>query len=368
MPQGSDGLRRPGWLRLPDLAPPRAGLHAAGLDELLEPLEVGLDLGVVGPDDRPGLLGKALGLPVDLRHHAGDVVVEGDGHADPTSVLATAKHFAGYSETQGGRDASEADLTPRKLRSWFLPPFERVAREGCGTFMLGYQAVDGVPVTVNPWLLDGVLRGEWGYTGALVTDWDNVGRMVWEHRVFPDQVAAAVAAVRAGNDVIMTTPAFFDAAQEAVRTGLLDAAARRIAVVGPLADDPHAHLGDWAGASGQVRRLMPDGHPRHLTETVLDGLRTLTPESWAVEWPAVRVRRGAELDDRRVRGPGGARGAGACRRRRARPGDAREHRPAAGASSSRGGSSCGSVRRHGLSRSSGSASRSGRAAGRVGVA
>ena len=55
---------------------------------------------------------------------------QGDGLADPTAVLATAKHFAGYSETQGGRDASEADLSRRKLRSWFLPPFERVARAG----------------------------------------------------------------------------------------------------------------------------------------------------------------------------------------------------------------------------------------------
>ena len=56
------------------------------------------------------------------------------------AILACAKHFAGYSETQGGRDASEADLSHRKLESWFLPPFERVAKEGCGTFMLGYEA------------------------------------------------------------------------------------------------------------------------------------------------------------------------------------------------------------------------------------
>ena len=70
---------------------------------------------------------------------------QGDGLADPTAVLATAKHFAGYSETQGGRDASEADISPRKLRSWFLPPFERAVAAGCRTFMLGYQSIDGVP-------------------------------------------------------------------------------------------------------------------------------------------------------------------------------------------------------------------------------
>jgi beta-glucosidase len=146
---------------------------------------------------------------------------QGDGLDDPTAILATAKHFAGYSETQGGRDASEADISRRKLRSWFLPPFEQVAREGCRTFMLGYQTMDGVPITVNDWLLSDVLRGEWGYSGTLITDWDNVGRMVWEQRVQPDYAHAAAAAVRAGNDMVMTTPDFFEGAIEAVRCGLL---------------------------------------------------------------------------------------------------------------------------------------------------
>ncbi|WDZ82953.1 glycoside hydrolase family 3 N-terminal domain-containing protein [Micromonospora cathayae] len=149
---------------------------------------------------------------------------QGDGPADPTAILACAKHFAGYSETQGGRDATEADISHRKLRSWFLPPFERVAREGCRTFMLGYQSTDGVPITVNDWLLNDVLRGEWGYAGTLVTDWDNVGRMVWEQRIQPDYPHASAAAVRAGNDMVMTTPGFFQGAQDAIAAGLLDEA------------------------------------------------------------------------------------------------------------------------------------------------
>ncbi|MEV6924489.1 glycoside hydrolase family 3 N-terminal domain-containing protein [Dactylosporangium sp. NPDC051485] len=273
---------------------------------------------------------------------------QGDGLEDTTAVLATAKHFAGYSETQGGRDASEADLTPRKLRSWFLPPFQRAVEAGCATFMLGYQAIDGVPVTANRWLLDGVLKREWGFPGTLVTDWDNVGRMVWEQKVCADDVEAAVVAVESGNDLIMTTPGFFEAAQRAVTEGRLseakiDAAVRRIlrlkfelglfenprgadaerqaavigcgphaalnlevtrrslvllrndgtlplpveggprriAVVGPNADDPHAQLGDWAGASGQVD-WMPDGQPRETITTVLDGLRGLVPAGWEV--------------------------------------------------------------------------------------
>jgi len=274
---------------------------------------------------------------------------QGDGLTDPTAILATAKHFAGYSETQGGRDASEADISRRKLRSWFLPPFERVAREGCATFMLGYQTTDGVPITVNDWLLNDVLRGEWGYTGTLITDWDNVGRMVWEQKVQPDYAHAAAAAVRAGNDMVMTTPLFFEGALEAIERGLLteadldpavsrilalkfrlglfedprrpdadaqaavigsaehtalnlevarrslvllrnegvlplpaaDPAPRRVAVVGPLADDAQTQLGDWAGSSGQADWL-PDGQPRDMITTVLDGLRDAVPAGWTV--------------------------------------------------------------------------------------
>ncbi|CAN7202878.1 glycoside hydrolase family 3 C-terminal domain-containing protein [Terrabacter sp. LjRoot27] len=176
-------------------------------------------------DLRWGRVGETFGEDPHLIGELGAAMIrgyQGDGLTDPTAVLACAKHFAGYSETQGGRDASEADLSRRKLTSWFLPPFERAVQEGCRTFMLGYQAIDGVPVTANGWLLDEVLKGEWGFTGTLVTDWDNVGRMVWEQKVCADDVEAATVAVRAGNDLVMTTPQFFDAAQEAVARGLLD--------------------------------------------------------------------------------------------------------------------------------------------------
>ncbi|HMA91548.1 MAG TPA: glycoside hydrolase family 3 C-terminal domain-containing protein, partial [Polyangiaceae bacterium] len=140
----------------------------------------------------------------------------------PDVVLACAKHFAGYSETQGGRDASEADISRRKLRSFFLPPFERAVRAGCMTFMTGYQSMDGLPSTANHWLLTQVLKQEFGFEGILVTDWDNVARLHREQCIAPSLVEAAVIAVRCGNDLIMATPGFFEAAQEAVRRGWLD--------------------------------------------------------------------------------------------------------------------------------------------------
>lgn len=140
---------------------------------------------------------------------------------DRTAVLATAKHYAGYSETQGGRDASEADLSRRKLRSYFLPPFERAVQAGAASFMTGYQSIDGVPSTANRWLLTEVLKEEWGFEGVLVTDWNNMGRMVTEQKVCANYADAAVVALRAGNDIIMTTPEFLDGAIQAIQRGML---------------------------------------------------------------------------------------------------------------------------------------------------
>ena len=190
----------------------------------------------IARDTRWGRTDETFGEDPHLISELGAAMIrgyQGEGLSDVTAVLATAKHFAGYSETQGGRDASEADLSRRKLTSWFLPPFKRAVDEGCATFMLGYQAVDGIPITTNRWLLNDVLKEQWGFTGTLVTDWDNVGRMVWEQKIAEDDVDAAVMAVDAGNDLIMNTPQFFAAAQTAVQTGrlnehLVDDAVRRI--------------------------------------------------------------------------------------------------------------------------------------------
>jgi len=175
-------------------------------------------------DLRWGRTGETFGEDPFLIGEFGAAMIrgyQGKGLNDPDGVLATAKHYAGYSETQGGRDASEADISRRKLQSYFLPPFEQAVRAGCMTFMTGYQSMDGLPSTANHWLLKEVLKQDWGFDGILVTDYDNVGRLVWEQRVAPSLVEAAVIAVRCGNDMAMATPAFFEAAQEAVERGLL---------------------------------------------------------------------------------------------------------------------------------------------------
>jgi len=281
---------------------------------------------------------------------------QGNGLDDPDAVLATAKHFTGYSETVGGRDASEAELSRRKLRSYFMKQFERAARGGAMAFMTGYQSIDGVPSTANKWLLTEVLKQEWGFEGILVTDWNNTGYLVTDQKICADYAEASAVALQAGNDMIMATPEFFEGCQEAVARGLITEAEvdavvgrvltlkfrmglfenpgfseperiqtvigcgahrevvlraareslillrnesvggapllpldpkmpRKLAVVGPNADDPLAQLGDWSLGSGQMVGPSGPAHPRHTVVTVLDGVKKLLPSGWSLTTP-----------------------------------------------------------------------------------
>ena len=176
-------------------------------------------------DLRWGRIGETFGEDPYLIGRFAKAMIEGyqgDDLSHPDSVLSTAKHFAGYSETQGGRDAAEADLSRRKLRSYFLPPFAEAVKAGAGSFMTGYQSMEGVPSTANAWLLRDVLREEWGFEGILVTDWNTVGDLVTGQKICENYARAAALALRCGNDMIMATPEFFQGALDALKEGLID--------------------------------------------------------------------------------------------------------------------------------------------------
>ena len=158
-----------------------------------------------------GVLGQAL-----IRGY------QGDDLKDPYAILACAKHYAGYPGSQGGRDSYEAELTERSLRSLYLKPFHEAVKAGCATFMTGYQAIDGVPCTINPWLLRDVLKDEWGFEGFLVTDWNNIGRLHIEQMVCETIAEASQLAVESGNDMMMSTPEFYEEALQLAQDGKID--------------------------------------------------------------------------------------------------------------------------------------------------
>ena len=152
--------------------------------------------------------------------------------ADSTSMAACIKHFVGYGAAEGGRDYNSTFLTERELRNTYLPPFEAAVKAGAMTLMTSFNDNDGVPSTGNAFVLKDILRGEWGFDGLVVTDWNSMGEMI-NHGFGEDRKDVAEKAVNAGVDMDMMTYGFLSHLEEMVRSGAvkektIDSAVRNI--------------------------------------------------------------------------------------------------------------------------------------------
>ncbi|MDR6437014.1 beta-glucosidase-like glycosyl hydrolase [Paenarthrobacter nicotinovorans] len=167
---------------------------------------------------------------------------------ESTGIVATLKHFVGYSASQAGRNHAPVSMGPRELADIMLPPFEMAIRHGAPrSVMHAYTDVDGVPAAANRALLTGLLREEWGFTGTVVADYFGVAFLDVTHGVAADSGDAAVLALSAGVDVeLPTVNCFGEPLLRRIREGALnesvvDQALRRVltqkAEVGLLSPD-----------------------------------------------------------------------------------------------------------------------------------
>jgi beta-glucosidase len=123
----------------------------------------------------------------------------------PQRVFVTLKHMTGHGQPENGTNVGPAEISERTLRENFFPPFERAVRTlPIRSVMASYNEIDGVPSHANRWLLHDVLRGEWGYRGAVVSDYFAIRELMTRHRMFTNLTDAAAAAMNAGVD--METP------------------------------------------------------------------------------------------------------------------------------------------------------------------
>ncbi len=251
---------------------------------------------------------------------------QGHDYASPGKLLACAKHWVAYGAAEAGRDYNSTNVSERTLREVYFPPFKAAVRAGVGSFMSAFNDLDGVPASANPFTLARVLRGEWGFNGFVVSDYESVKELI-AHGAAATEEEAAMKALSAGVDMEMVSRLYSGHVADLVRRGTLrtevvDAAVRRIlgvklrlglfaqpytdekdergvllrsehlaaaraaaarsfvllkneggilplrkdlrslAVIGPLADDGRAPLGPWSG----------DGRAEDVV-TVLAGIR-----------------------------------------------------------------------------------------------
>ncbi|WP_206240945.1 glycoside hydrolase family 3 N-terminal domain-containing protein [Novosphingobium terrae] len=153
--------------------------------------------------------------------------LQGEGRElPPGKVFATLKHMTGHGQPQSGDNIAPAPISQRELRENFLPPFrEVVKRTGIGAVMPSYNEIDGVPSHQNRWLLTQVLRGEWGFDGAVISDYGAVPELDTIHHVAADLEAAARHALAAGVDCELPDGLAFRTLVQQVREGKVPQAA-----------------------------------------------------------------------------------------------------------------------------------------------
>jgi beta-glucosidase len=257
---------------------------------------------------------------------------QASGLASGRKLVSCPKHFAAYGAAEAGKDYNTVDISERTLRDLFLPPFRAAFEEGAPTVMSAFNEVAGVPASANAFLLDTVLRREWGFQGVVLSDWNAIAELI-PHGYAANLKEAAERSVLAGVDMDMVSDAYHLHLADLVNEGRVPLAVvdesvrrvlrlklgmglferpyvdeslagqvvlspayrqkalevaqksivllknsggllplghdlKRIALIGPLADDHHHVLGCW-------HRIGRDED----VDSVLDGLREVLPST-----------------------------------------------------------------------------------------
>ena len=171
----------------------------------------------ISRDPRWGRIAESSGEDPYLDAVMGTAMVRGyQGNGDSTSIAACLKHFVGYGATEGGRDYNTVELSERTLRNVYFPAFQAGVDAGAMTLMTSFNTIDGVPSTGNKWLLQDILRGEWGFDGMIVTDWNSSGEMIM-HGFAKDLKDATDLAVNAGVEMDMMSYGYISFIEELVK-------------------------------------------------------------------------------------------------------------------------------------------------------
>lgn len=226
----------------------------------------------IARDPRWGRISEGAGEDVFLATEIAKARIrgfQGDDLSDTDTVLACAKHYAAYGAAQAGRDYHTTDMSERELFSTYLPPFEAAVEEGVATFMTAFNDLNGVPASASNYLLNDLLKDQWGFDGFVVTDYTSINELV-PHGYARDENHAAELAINAGVDMDMQGATFYEHMSGLVEEGRVaedrvDDAVRRILEMKyrlGLFEDPYR----YSNKARQQEFVYKDEHLRAATE------------------------------------------------------------------------------------------------------
>src|SRR5690606_24062218 len=143
---------------------------------------------------------------------------QGDDPADPQRIMASVKHFALYGAVEGGRDYNIVDMSPMRMYNDYLPPYKAAIDAGAGGVMIALNTVNGQPATSNTWLLQDLLRRDWGFRGVTFSDHGAITELM-RHGVARDEREAAKLAIKAGVDMSMADQVYLKELPGLVKSG-----------------------------------------------------------------------------------------------------------------------------------------------------
>ncbi len=157
---------------------------------------------------------------------------QGSSPDQPDTIMAAVKHFALYGAVEGGRDYNTVDMSPLRMHQVYLPPYKAAIEAGSGGVMVALNSVNGVPASSNTWLLQDLLRKQWGFKGVTVSDHGAITELT-RHGVARDNREAAKLAIKAGLDLSMADQVYLAEvpgliASGEIRMAELDACVREV--------------------------------------------------------------------------------------------------------------------------------------------
>ena len=263
----------------------------------------------IARDPRWGRFEETFGEDPYLAGEMGVAAVEGlqgAGHSrqlPPGKVFATLKHLTGHGQPESGTNIGPAPYSERELRENFFPPFEQVVkRTGIEAVMASYNEIDGVPSHANRWLLEDVLRREWGFRGAVVSDYSAIDQLMSIHHIAGNLEESAIRALDAGVDADLPDGLSYATLGKLVRDGKVsearvDQAVRRMLDLkfrAGLFENPYADaaVSEKITNDAQARALALKAAQRSVTLLKNDGMLPLKAEGTiAVIGPSAAVAR-----------------------------------------------------------------------------
>jgi beta-glucosidase len=219
-------------------------------------------------DPRWGRIAEGAGEDTYLGSRIAEAMVrgyQGNDLAAANTVMACVKHFALYGGAIAGRDYNPVDISERSMKEFYLPPYKAAIDAGVGSVMTSFNEINGVPAAANDWLVQDLLKRQWGFKGLVVSDYTGLWELI-PHGVAADEYQASELGLKAGNDMDMVSEIYLNNLARLLKDGkmseqLINESCKHVLEAKyklGLFDDPYKYVNEQRAAQTLLKQEYRD--------------------------------------------------------------------------------------------------------------